>query len=236
MDIAVHEEINTPQTLGSIPRYVLLHNAISRSAHSLSAPAQKLTLMAMALLPPDLSSLKAAFTFPEYCEALETEKGGRQYEIFQKAVDECMKCVIMIETGCNKKGKPSWEKFHWFIKSHFNSVTGQAEMEFSPTLAAFLIASKWVYSKINLTDVGQLQSRYAIKLFEMAISYMSLKGKDGNKYERWYFQRTVEELRLILNVPEDAYKTIKDFRKYVVENPINEINDAAIGVKITPTG
>ena len=32
MDIATHEEINTPQTLGSIPRYVLLHNAISRSA------------------------------------------------------------------------------------------------------------------------------------------------------------------------------------------------------------
>jgi hypothetical protein len=36
---------------------VLQHNAISRSINSLSATAKKLTAMAMALIPSDLSSL-----------------------------------------------------------------------------------------------------------------------------------------------------------------------------------
>ncbi|MDR1221095.1 MAG: hypothetical protein LBK73_16025 [Treponema sp.] len=43
-------ETNTTETLGVRARYVLQHNAISRSAHSFSAAAKKLTAMAMALL------------------------------------------------------------------------------------------------------------------------------------------------------------------------------------------
>jgi hypothetical protein len=50
------EPINTPQSLGVTPHYVLQHNAISRSVNSLSATAKKLTAMAMALIPPDLSN------------------------------------------------------------------------------------------------------------------------------------------------------------------------------------
>jgi hypothetical protein len=90
-------EINTPETLGVTPRFVLQHNAISRSIHDLSATAKKLTAMAMALLPPDLSSLTAAFTFTEFCQAIGYDKGGESYKLFKKAVDECMENVITIE-------------------------------------------------------------------------------------------------------------------------------------------
>ena len=43
-------EINTPETLGVTPRYILQHNAISRSIQNLSVNAKKLIAMAMALL------------------------------------------------------------------------------------------------------------------------------------------------------------------------------------------
>ena len=45
------ELVNTPESLGVTPRFVLQHNAISRSAHNFSATARKLTAMAMSLLP-----------------------------------------------------------------------------------------------------------------------------------------------------------------------------------------
>ena len=226
--------LNTPDTLGVTPRYVIQHNAVSRSAHGLSATAKKLTAMAMSLLPADLSSLTAAFTFTEFCKAMGMAEGGETYKIFKSAVDECMQCIITLETEPDEKGKRFWEKFTWFTVSTFNEKTGQATMKFSDELAGFLMALKWMYSKIDLKDIGELQSRYAIRLFEMAMSYRSLQGKKGNNAQSWYFERPIPELRMIMGVPEKAYKETRDFRQKVIENPIKEINKAGIGVEITP--
>ncbi|GHV23666.1 hypothetical protein FACS189494_11780 [Spirochaetia bacterium] len=99
------EPINTPKTLGVTPRYALQHNVINRSSHTLSATASKLTAMAMSLLPQDLSSLTAAFTFSEFCKAMGLPIGGKSYKIFKDAVDECMDCHITIESEPDEKGK-----------------------------------------------------------------------------------------------------------------------------------
>jgi hypothetical protein len=82
--------VNTPETLGVTPRYALQHNAISRSAHNMSATAKKLTVMAMALLPPDLSSLAAA------------PKGKRKGKKAQEFVLE--KLISAVRRGNYSKG------------------------------------------------------------------------------------------------------------------------------------
>jgi plasmid replication initiation protein len=233
-DELLSEPANTPETLGVTPRYILQHNAVSRGAHGLSATAKKLTAMAMSLLPPDLSSLTAAFTFPEFCKALGMPIGGESYEIFKKAVDECMESVITVETEPDEKGKKEWKKYTWFTVSTFSEKTGQATMKFSSELAGFLVALKWMYSKIDLKDLGDLQSRYAIRLFEIAMSYMSLKGKGGNNGSGWYFERPLPELRQIMGVPDGAYKETHLFKQKVIDAPIKEINKAGIGLEITP--
>jgi plasmid replication initiation protein len=229
------EVINTPETLGVMPRYVLQYNAISRGAHNLSATAQKLAAMAMALLPSDLSSLTASFTFTDFCKAIGFGDGGGQYKIFRAAVNECLQSLISIETEPDKKGKKKWKAFTWFTVAEFDEVTGQARMTFSSELAEFLAAIKWMYAKVNLKDLGKLQSRYAIHLFEIAMSYRSLAGKNGNRGETWYFERSFpDEIRQIMGVAEDAYKDNYELKRYIIDGPIKEINEAEIGVKITP--
>jgi plasmid replication initiation protein len=224
--------IATPETLGVTPRYVLQHNAISRSAHSMSATAKKLTAMAMALLPPDLSTLTAAFTYSDFGKALGYGDGGKQYRLFTEAVDECLKTVISVETGKMVKGKKSWEKFTWFEYAKFNADTGVCAMRFSKELADFLADFKKVYAKINLGDVGRLQSKYGIRIFELAKSYSSLQGKDGNHENTWYFERSLQEIRELFGVPEETYPQTRDFRKKVIEEPVKEINNAGVGVEI----
>jgi hypothetical protein len=228
--------VNTPETLGVTPRYIIQHNSVSRSAHGLSATARKLTAMAMSLLPADLSSLTAAFTFTEFCKALGMPEGGKTYKIFREAVRECLQCIISLETEPDEKGKRKWKEFTWFTVAEYDEVTSNARMTFSSELAEFLIALKWMYSKINLKDIGELQSRYAIRLFEMAMSYKSLKGKQGNNDQNWYFERPIPEFRKIMGVPEDAYKETRLLRQKVITGPIKEINNAGIGVEIKPEG
>jgi plasmid replication initiation protein len=225
-------EVITPETLGVTPRYVLQHNAISRSAHNFSGTAKKLTAMAMAMLPADLSSLSAAFTFVEFCASLGIAKGGETFVIFKDAVKECMESVIEVEGTPNKKGKKPWVMYHWFQLAEFNPDTGVCTMTFDKKLADFLKELKWIYSKINLSDMGRLQSRYALRIFELAISYSSLQGKHGNADQTWYIDKTLDELRKLFGIGPDEYHENREFRRKVIESPIREINNAGIGVEI----
>jgi len=230
------EPVNTVETLGTTPKYVLQHNAISRSAHNLSATAQKLTAMAMALLPPDLSSRTASFTFTEFCDAIGFDKGGESFKLFKSAIDECMKNYIAIERVDVTTGKKEWENYTWFVHSFLSERTGIATMTFSNELASVILALKNVYAKINLKDLGALQSKYALRIFEMAVSYMSLRGQGGNPSEEWYFERTIQDLRKMFELPDNVYNDIRNFKKKVIELPVKEINEARIGVEISTTG
>jgi plasmid replication initiation protein len=226
-------EINTTKTLGVIPRYILQHHAISRSAHNLSATARKLAAMAMALLPADLSSLSASFTFTEFCDALGYTKSGESFKLFRNAIKECMDNSISIETISPETGKKIWEGYTWFTYSRLEEETGKTTMTFSSELAAVLLEMKKVYAKINLHDLGEFQSKYAIRFYEIAKSYESLKGKDGNRDERWYFERDTDDLRKLLGIPDDVYAETKRFRQFAVENPLKEINRSGVGIEIT---
>jgi plasmid replication initiation protein len=224
------EPVNTPESLGVTPRFVLQHNAISRAAHNLSVAAEKLTVMAMALLPADLSSLAAYFTFTDFCKAFDCERGGKSRRIFKEAVDECGRCIIAIES------ERGWEKFEWFATAAFNEKTGRAAMTLSPDFAAVLRDFKRVYAKLNLLDIGKLKSRYGLRFFELAKSYESLAGKEGNAKGSWYFERAIEELRQLLGIDPDAYPLTNEFRKYVIEQPIKELNNAGLGIEIHAEG
>jgi hypothetical protein len=192
--------------------------------------------MAMALLPPDLSSLTASFTFTDFCKALDYEKGGKSYKVFKDAVKECLKNTIHIETKSPKTGKDTWEGYTWFAYSKIDDATGVCTMIFSHELAKVLIEMKRVYAKINLQDLGKLQSKYALRYFEMAKSYESLAGKDGNHSDTWYFERTIPDLRQLLGINPDEYQETKLFRRKVVENPVKEITGAGVGLEITTVG
>jgi plasmid replication initiation protein len=183
--------------------------------------------MAMSLLPPDLSVKTAKFTFIEFIQSVGLDKGGKMYQIFEAAVNECMGNVITIDTP------GGWEKFTWFSKSTYNKKTGYITMTFSDELAGHLIAIKKMYAKINLIDLGKLSSRYALRIYEIAVSYSSLAGKNGNAAGCWYFEREITELRTLFAVGTAKYKATKDFRKNVIDIPVKEINKADIGIEIT---
>jgi plasmid replication initiation protein len=147
-----------------------------------------------------------------------------------------MKSVITVETEKIIKGKRKWEKYTWFTYAKYDEETGKATMTFSSELAAVLLEIKRLYAKINLADVGKLQSKYAIRLFEMAKSYESMAGKDGNESDAWYFERSLNEFRELFGIDSEAYKETRDFRKKVIEEPVKEINQAGIGLEIKSEG
>jgi plasmid replication initiation protein len=211
-----------------LPEYVLQPHAISRAIYRLSASARKLIAMGMSLLPPDLSNLTATFRYNEFCQALGLDRSGKHYSLIQAAILECVKSDITIDTA------EKWQTFTWIQTAEIDKKTNCISITFSTGLAAYLLTLKKMYARINLIDFGRIQSLYAIRLFEMAKSYESLAGQRGNAEKLWYFERTIEDLRRIMGIEEGSYLKTNDFRKKVIENPLKELNELNLGIKITP--
>ena len=75
------------------------------------------------------------------------------------------------------------------------------------------------YTKINIEQIFPLMSAYAVRLVELLLQFQ------GTKQKRLSRKMNIEDLRFALNVPEDSYADRMDnFRKKVIEEPINEIN------------
>jgi hypothetical protein len=66
------------------------------------------------------------------------------------------------------------------------------------------------------------------------MSYSGFAGKEGNRPGEWYFEMTLEEIRKLFMIDKKKYKLTRDFRVYVIDKPIEDLNAAGIGLRIVP--
>lgn len=227
-----------------IPEYVLQPNAISQSMYSASTNARRLMAMAMALLPENTEDYKVQFLLHDFMDALGIERGEKTRLLIEAAAEECTGNLIKI-----RQPNGDYLLYTWFQKTyltkheamvspkkplislpHWDTIT----MWFNPELGDAIKAFKKAYAKIDLIDLGKLQSRYAIRFHELALSYSGFEGKNGNRCGEWYFEHSLEEIRALFQIDLKKYKQTKDFRVYVIDKPIEELNNARIGLHITP--
>ena len=240
------------------PEYVIQPNVISQAIYSVSANARRLIAMAMSLLPEKTEKpedYRVSFSVADFTKALgiDNNQSGTQKKYILAAVRECLDSHIEITMP-----NGNWKGWTWFVEScleyeilrgpegnekdlvpiddnpYADSCWNNIIMEFNPKLGAVIKEFKKAYAKLNLVDLGKLQSRYAIRFYELALSYAGFAGKDGNRPGEWYFEKSLEDIRILFGVDAKKYKVTKDFRVRVIDNPIEEINAANIGLRIEP--
>jgi plasmid replication initiation protein len=219
-------------------RYVIQPNSISQSIYSASTYARRMMAMAMSLLPLEPkkeSDYTVTFAAADFRKELGIERGEKTMQLIFSAIDECTGNIVKIRDH----DSGDYVVYTWFQKSILHSdpnPNGQLSitMKFNPELAQAIGDFRKQYAKINLIDFGKLQSRYAIRLYELALSYQGYEGKDGNRHGEWWFEKTIEELRLLLDIGQKKYKVTGDFRRKIIDIPIEKINAAGIGIRIEP--
>jgi len=208
-------------------------NVISQAIYDLSPSARKLVAMAMSLLPAeggsswDYDNNTVTFKTADFINALGLDRGGETRKYIRAAVEECHNSSVTIEIP-----NEGFDIMSWFMISKIreNTIT----MAFTPQMADLLRGFKKAYAKISLVDLGKLQSRYAIRFYELAMSYSGFAGKDGNPRGHWWFEKTLDDLRVLFDVKKKLYPRTSNFRTFVIDNPIEEINKADIGIFIKP--
>ncbi len=150
---------------------------------------------------------------------------GNFKEEVQPFIQELKSCTTMLPSKNEVKYKgallPEPVTIFKKIVPVYNTQ-GQPSYKFTidPQMKGFLYDfASYVQFQLN-ADV-RLSNNYAWRL------YIALKSRAASqaKYRKYtYFERTISQIRELLAVPSDSYTASYDFKRYVIEKALEDIN------------
>lgn len=121
---------------------------------------------------------------------------------------------VMIADGPNGTGKlPEVLKTRWVQSIVFIKKEARVELRFGKEILPYLNELSKQFTKYTLQNVAQLNSSYGFRLYEL------LKQWDGVGEK----EVSIEALKEAYQI-DGKYKAIKDFKKYVLEPAVTDVN------------
>ena len=105
-------------------------------------------------------------------------------------------------------------EMRWIYRKEYVKNEGKITLYFSPEIIPYLSQLSDKFTAYKLKYVTQFKSSYSIRLYEILVQWASAGEREVK----------VDWLRKIFQV-EDKYKAIKDFKKYIVEPSLADINE-----------
>ena len=215
---------------------VVQSNSISRGIYSCSPTARKLIAYCILKInhyPENLNSpvytnidvlhhFKSSFSISEFINKLGISKGSNTYKQVKRAVEELSTSVIQVENTEEK-----YKAYTWFSSATYDKTKDLIELDFNPQIGLAIQEWKEIkqFSAMNIKTIGEIQSFFALRYFELACSFYNMKGRYGNKKNEWKFTLKVDEIKTMFKIDKDAYKDrMNNFITKVVKNPIEEVN------------
>lgn len=114
---------------------------------------------------------------------------------------------------CRYKNGKAIDEMRWMFHAKYKEGQGCVELGFSPTVLPHLTRLHREFTSIQLRQVGQLSTFYAIRLYELMSQFLATG----------YWWVTLENLREILDLG-DKYGSVKDLRRWVLDPGLEEVN------------
>jgi plasmid replication initiation protein len=182
---------------------------IQKSRFNLQMQEQKIILYLISKIKPEDMELKEQlFEIQDFCNlcGLDSESGGN-YAYIKKTLKALRDKSIWItlEDG-------SEAILAWLDTVIVNKDSGTVKLKISEMMKPYLLFLKERYTQYELLYTLAMKSQYSLRLYELLKSY---------EYQRI---RTfdIEELKLRLSA--ENYKRFPDFKRYVLDRAIEEIN------------
>lgn len=200
-------------------------NQISQGLYRCSPMAKKI----LAYVIADLNIVKwnnsshetyeAIFKCSDFAKSLGFQRTGtKQKELIKQALLELQQSYIAIDTG------DKFETFSWVTHSIYADKEHKIAVEINHHLGQALMEYKKGYTAIQLLELGKLQSFYAMRFYELALSFSGFAGQKQNKRNSWYFEYSVDQIRQLFQIKDNEYSgRMTNFITYVIKNPLEEV-------------
>lgn len=200
----------------------MIKNSIVRKSNWLISASYKLTLNEQRLVLAAISKIpfndsqtinrRVTITAREMLSCFPDIGKNHVYEEMEKATENLFSRWIRLEDP------DQIEKIRWISsKITYKKGEGRVGFSFSTEVLPYLQQLKKQFTKYTLGDISNFKSVYTIRLYEMLTQFQNTT----------IILISLDKLKERFGILE-KYSTYKDFRKWVLEPAINELNEKSL--------
>lgn len=198
---------------------IVKDNALIQASYTLGLAEQRLILLAILQAREtgqgiDHNSLLRVHAHA-YAEQFHIDKGN-SYEVIKDASKGLFDRYVTYYDKNPKTGNDRSFHCRWVDKIGYEKATGMVYMRFTSDVVPLITRLEEQFTSYELEQVSQLGSGYAIRLYELLVQWRSV-GKTP------VFE--LQQFRQQLGVEESKYSRMSDFKKYVLDFAVKQINE-----------
>lgn len=211
----------------------------ARTVCSLSKLSQELLLMAIGTINtfPTKNKYYVEFSIQDFLNAFCKENFPTvqiHKQIFNAVMNEL--CRVVCYENLEKYLDNGIEKYRGHAYTLFTNASVDTGRNVKLTFnkeALDNIQELKPYEIIEFNKAAKLKSKHAFNIYKYALSKQGFSGRSGNKQKSWWFELEIGLLKAYLGVSENDYKRVHDFQLRCLTQPIEDINNANIGIHIS---
>lgn len=194
-------------------------NKLINASYSLGIPEQRVIFLAIVEARAQKQMIDARGVLQihasSYQEQFKVEK-HTSYGALKSAVTGLFESSFEYSDIHEQTGKPAKHVVRWVQKISYIDTAGMIELQFTDAVIPLITRLSEQYTEYDLKQVSELQSEYAIRLYELMMQWKTV-GKT-NKIP-------IDDLRKKLGVKPDQYQAMNNFKARVLDHAVSQIND-----------
>lgn len=200
-------------------KLVTKDNKLISASYSLGIPEQRIIFLAIVEARAQKQMIDARGVLQihasSYQEQFKVEK-HTSYDALKSAAKGLFDAHFEYDDIHEKTGDLVHRIFRWVQSVAYIDKTGMIELQFTDAVIPLITRLSEQYTEYDLKQVSELQSEYAIRLYELMMQWKTV-GKT-NKI-------ATDDLRKKLGVQPEQYKEMHNFKARVLKHAIKQINN-----------
>nr|WP_181716938.1 replication initiation protein RepM [Psychrobacter sp.]QJS05447.1 replication protein [Psychrobacter sp.] len=200
-------------------KLVTKDNKLINATYSLGIPEQRIIFLAIVEAREQNKLIDARGVLQihasSYQEQFKVEKHS-SYKALKSATRGLFEAHFEYDDIHEQTGKPVHHLVNWVQKISYIDDAGMIDLQFTDAVIPLITRLSEQYTEYDLKQVSELQSEYAIRLYELLMQW---KGVGKTK------QIALNDLRQKLGVEPEQYKKMCNFKARVLDLAISQIND-----------
>lgn len=205
---------------------IVKDNALINASYNLDLVEQRLILLAIIEARESGKGINANNPLTVHAESYINQFGVHRNTAYQALKDACDDLFArqFSYQSLSEKGNVINHKSRWVSEVAYIDNEAVVRLIFAPAIVPLITRLEEQFTKYEIQQISNLTSAYAVRLYEILIAWRST-GKTP--------LITIYDFRQKIGVLETEYKRMYDFKKYVLDIALKQVNEHTdINVKV----
>lgn len=201
------------------PELVVKSNRLIEASYRLTLNEQRIILYAICRSREEQKGLfpdqPVVITADAFANQFPAAKKGHVYQQLKDAMAALYdRSVTLYETD-EDTGLPQVSTTRWISKASYIDGAGRIKVVFTADVIKYITRLEKEFTSYQLEKVGNMTSFYAVRLYELLAQHREIGSRTLSL--KW--------LRESFQMKADEYKLTADFKKWIIDAAVKQIND-----------